>query len=414
MATELPNLLAWVNTSDTTTETWTELASPFIDGESTRSAYIYRACVDGLGRLHIVFNWRETSATSTAHDVCYAMLSGGSWYQDPNAAVAQTVPITLLNAKVIVAIPVLSGLHERAGLTVDPTNNRPILCTAWANAPTGVPGYDTHYQPGDGHLDRALYRQRSEHAPTDNGETDPKELGVLELTEVPPDVAGNFAFWDADDANESGGNLTTWPDKTGVHVLVPDAAQTCAVNASDADYNKASVGTVSATGQALVTNAAFDLSDVDTITVYVRGRTGANASTKTLVEHDTTASGAGNNGWALFASSTENWNCQHQKDTSRSRHQLTGSDSTTVSLITMVFKRSLTSAEAQLTVDATPGNDRVNDDDTSGNFKSALLHVFARAGITLESLGSIRYIRLFKGELTAAQDAIVKARLANN
>lgn len=131
---------------DTATETWSVIYSPLINGEGARSPYMYGYTVDSLGRLHVAFSWRETGDSSTAHDICYMMSDdkGTTWYQDPEGNTSQTVPVTTSNHSVIAAIPQGEGLQERHSTCVD-ENDDPMILGMWANEPTGVPSYDSHY-----------------------------------------------------------------------------------------------------------------------------------------------------------------------------------------------------------------------------------------------------------------------------
>lgn len=224
-------------------------------------------------------------------------------------------------------------------------------------------------------------------------------------------IGGYIAYWNGDDALSSGGNLTSWLDRTRKHVLQPDTGQTCAVGADDAAYdNKKSIGTVGVSSQRLVTIANIDLSNTDKLHVFVRARTGDNAATKIVCEHSAT-SGSGN-GFAIFANSDEDWGAQCAGAVGQSRELLSPSDSTVVATIENINDKGLSQDEAKIKVNGVVGNTRLVDDDNLDNFSADKLYVLGRSDGSLPSIGSIRHILIYPFILTDTQAAFNRELLA--
>lgn len=219
-----------------------------------------------------------------------------------------------------------------------------------------------------------------------------------------------FAWWDATTGvSSSGGNLTTWVERNGVYTLAPDAAQTCAVGADDAAYGgHASVGTSGASDQNLVTSATMDFSDTAQVHLFIRGRCAANTATKILVE--LTAGVNANEGFNINSSSSETWRAAVGSD--QTAHDLSTSNTTSVAIVEGIFNRAASGTEAIVRVNGVAGDNYVLSGNATGNFANALLNVFGRSGSTLDSLGSLSDILIYKKLQSPAVAKVIRSVLS--
>ncbi len=107
-----------VNVYDTGRRTWTRVsATPLLDGEGGRSAYLAAPLPSPMGLFQLAWVWRDTSDCSTNHDVSYASDLGSGARRSDGTVVA--LPLTLRSAEIVDPVPVRSGLMNSVQLSTD-------------------------------------------------------------------------------------------------------------------------------------------------------------------------------------------------------------------------------------------------------------------------------------------------------
>jgi hypothetical protein len=98
-----------------------------ISGENHRNAY-WQACVDGKGRIHVSWVWRESGDVSTNHDICYARSDDGghSWVKSDGTP--YSLPITAAAAEIVARVPQKQELINQTSMCAD-TEGRPVIAT---------------------------------------------------------------------------------------------------------------------------------------------------------------------------------------------------------------------------------------------------------------------------------------------
>ncbi|MBI5283415.1 MAG: BNR-4 repeat-containing protein [Candidatus Solibacter usitatus] len=126
---------------------WRTLCAPLIHGGQNRNAYTNRLAIDGRGRWHVSWCWRELGDASTNHDICYARSDdeGATWRKSNGEA--YRLPITLETAEVAVAIPMKSELINTGTMAVD-SRGRPLISTWWRAPGEKAPQYRLVWNSG--------------------------------------------------------------------------------------------------------------------------------------------------------------------------------------------------------------------------------------------------------------------------
>jgi putative BNR repeat neuraminidase len=117
---------------------WATVQSKLIDGEGERNAYTNQIAVDGEGRWHLSWCWRETGDVATNHDICYARSDdeGRSWRKSTSET--YRLPITEATAEIALPIPQRSVLINQTTMTVDQAG-RPQIATYFRPSSSAAP-----------------------------------------------------------------------------------------------------------------------------------------------------------------------------------------------------------------------------------------------------------------------------------
>ncbi len=119
--------------------TWTQVHANLVSGEGRRNAYV-STTVDGQGRIHAAWVWRETPDVATNHDLCYARSDdGGLTWSDSNGR-RLPVPITADTAEYALRIPQQRSLMNPPAIAAD-EQGEPVLANYWAPEGSDVPQY---------------------------------------------------------------------------------------------------------------------------------------------------------------------------------------------------------------------------------------------------------------------------------
>jgi hypothetical protein len=111
-------------------ERWQRVQDNLISGEDRISPY-WQACVDGAGRLHISWVWRETGDASTNYNMSYTVSADTSGTTFLNSSgETQVLPITESSAEVICTIPKKSSLINQTSMTTD-EEDKPYIISYW-------------------------------------------------------------------------------------------------------------------------------------------------------------------------------------------------------------------------------------------------------------------------------------------
>lgn len=130
------------------TRQWERVYTKVIDGEGQRNAY-WQACIDGQGRIHLSWVWRETSDVATNHDLCYAVSddAGVTWRRSTGAR--YDLPITQASAEYAFRIPQAHELINQTSMAADAGGN-PFIATYWRADADSVPQFRVVYRDAKG------------------------------------------------------------------------------------------------------------------------------------------------------------------------------------------------------------------------------------------------------------------------
>ena len=137
-----------LNRYDVKARRWARVQDGLIDGEGERNAY-WQAFVDGRGRIHLSWVWRETPDVATNHDLCYARSEDGGRTWRKSTGEPYRLPITAESAEYVMRIPQGSELINQTSMAAD-ARGRPYVVTYWRPAGMSVPQYQLVYQDGRG------------------------------------------------------------------------------------------------------------------------------------------------------------------------------------------------------------------------------------------------------------------------
>jgi hypothetical protein len=129
-----------LNRYDLSTETWSAVQHPLIDGLGRCNAYTNQIAIDHTGAWHTSWNWRETGDVATNHDLCYAKSSDGGRTWLKSTGEPYVLPITPENAEVIRPVPQKHEMANQTTTAVD-SRGRPMLATVWREPGEDVPQY---------------------------------------------------------------------------------------------------------------------------------------------------------------------------------------------------------------------------------------------------------------------------------
>jgi len=134
------NGMTMLNRYDVGSGMWSVVQHPLISGEGERNAYTNQMAVDGSGRWHISWCWRETGDVATNHDICYAFSDdrGKTWRKSTGEK--YPLPVTAENAEYVRRIPQGSELINQTSMTVD-SRGHPVIATYWRPEGADVPQY---------------------------------------------------------------------------------------------------------------------------------------------------------------------------------------------------------------------------------------------------------------------------------
>lgn len=132
-----------LNHYDTERRKWSRRQDNLIDGEQQRSAY-WDMNIDGNGRLHLAWNWRETPDVATNHSLLYARSDDGglTWVRTDGSRYA--LPITQKTAEVAAAIPQRSNLMNPPFIATD-QRGRPVIASYWSPREGATPRFNLVY-----------------------------------------------------------------------------------------------------------------------------------------------------------------------------------------------------------------------------------------------------------------------------
>jgi hypothetical protein len=129
-----------LNRYDVRTGEWRAIQHPLIDGQGERSAYTNGIVVDGAGRWHLSWCWRETEDVATNHDLCYAVSvdQGATWQSSDGTP----YPLPIRAAAAEVAWPVAQGAElMNTGAMAVTAGGRPLIATWWREPGDPAPEY---------------------------------------------------------------------------------------------------------------------------------------------------------------------------------------------------------------------------------------------------------------------------------
>lgn len=140
------NLL--LNRYDAKIQEWTALQHPLIDGEGQRNGYTNQLAIDGKGRWHLSWTWRESGDVASNHDILYATSpdEGKTWYKSTGEK--YDLPITRETAEIVAHVPQNSELINQCTMDVDSKGN-PMIASYWRTADSDVPQYHLAWYDGD-------------------------------------------------------------------------------------------------------------------------------------------------------------------------------------------------------------------------------------------------------------------------
>lgn len=129
----------YINRFNAASNTWSQIASPFIRGidpanptaASGYNGYLNGAAYDSKGTLHTTFTWRESPDFQTNHDILYTKSTDNGVTWTKRNGVADATPITQANAQIVKVIGQNSSLINQSSMTID-GNDRPVLATWYA------------------------------------------------------------------------------------------------------------------------------------------------------------------------------------------------------------------------------------------------------------------------------------------
>src|SRR5215207_4720776 len=107
-----------LNRYDVKARRWARLQANLIDGEGERNAY-WQAFVDGRGRIHLSWVWRETPDVTTNHDLCYAKSPDGGRTWRKSAGGPYRLPVTAATTEYVIRIPQGSELINQTSMAAD-------------------------------------------------------------------------------------------------------------------------------------------------------------------------------------------------------------------------------------------------------------------------------------------------------
>ena len=131
---------------DTKKKQWTQMQSDLIDGQGGRNAY-WQACIDGGGRVHLSWVWRESPDVGSNHDICYARSADGGLTWERSDGRKYRLPITAATAEYAWRVPMHSGLMNQTSMCAD-AGGKPYIATYWRPAGSGVPQYQLVWHDG--------------------------------------------------------------------------------------------------------------------------------------------------------------------------------------------------------------------------------------------------------------------------
>lgn len=136
-----------LNRYDVETGQWMAVAHPLVAGGGQRNAYMNTLAIDSKGGIHISWCWRDTPDVATNHDICYAYSSdqGKTWQKSTGEK--YSLPITIDNAEVVLAVPKNSELINQTSMTVDAAD-RPLIVTYWRDQNSEVPQFRLIWNDG--------------------------------------------------------------------------------------------------------------------------------------------------------------------------------------------------------------------------------------------------------------------------
>jgi len=147
-----------INRYDRKAHTWRRVQELLIDGEGQRSAY-WQASLDGKGRIHLSWVWRESSDVATNHDLCYAVSDDEGVTWKTSTGERYTLPITQASAEYAWRIPQKHELINQTSMTADASGD-PFIATYWREALDSVPQYRVVYRDKEGwHMVQISHRQ---------------------------------------------------------------------------------------------------------------------------------------------------------------------------------------------------------------------------------------------------------------
>lgn len=139
----------YLNRYDVRTQQWSALQHPLLSGEGVRNAYTNQLAIGQDGVWHLSWNWRESSAVESNHDLLYARSrdEGQTW--ETSSGQPYVLPITQASAEVIVVIPQGRSYINHTSMTVAP-NGTPLIASYWQ--PEGGAGAQYHvvFQSAEG------------------------------------------------------------------------------------------------------------------------------------------------------------------------------------------------------------------------------------------------------------------------
>lgn len=131
----------YLNRYDVQTQRWSAVHHPLLTGEGQRNAYTNQLAIGPDGVWHLSWNWRESSAVESNHDLMYARSrdEGKTW--EKSNGQPYSLPITQASAEVIVSIPQKSSYINQTSMTLAP-DGMPLIASYWE--PEGETGAQYH------------------------------------------------------------------------------------------------------------------------------------------------------------------------------------------------------------------------------------------------------------------------------
>ena len=117
------------NSYNLKTKTWKQVHENLIDGEQQRNAY-WQTVIDGEGKIHLSWVWRETWDVSTYLDIAYALSRDGGKTWEKSTGETYELPITAENAEYAWRVPQNSSLINQTSMTTDRDGN-PYISSYW-------------------------------------------------------------------------------------------------------------------------------------------------------------------------------------------------------------------------------------------------------------------------------------------